>query len=167
MSVANSDNLDEEDTFNSLQDAEIEEGGELVIRHSSDWKLQDLGTLEKSSSIPTKKTASAYMIVKWSRPDPNETRNGTAYSNRYARNANFTGPQGTFHYERMLVCMMINAPPGNNLVTFLIGNGQNLRFFDRHLSDRDRRGMFSKCYSLFLVACLLWGIVQLHNQLQS
>jgi len=44
---------------------------------------------------------------------------------------------GTATFDRIVVCMDLNAPEGKNVPGLLLGGGQNVNFYLRYLDDRD------------------------------
>lgn len=58
---------------------------------------------------------------------------------------------GSTNYERMMVCMDVMAPSGNNIVTILLGRGQNPNFWSKHIAHRDT-GIFSE--SMCAMVCI-------------
>jgi len=50
---------------------------------------------------------------------------------------------GTATFDRIVVCVDLNAPEGENVVGLLLGGGQNVNFYLRYLDERDT-GIFGR-----------------------
>jgi len=112
-------------------------------RYDDSWKLLTLADLEENSVVNSKKTLLVCRTLYIKRASASEKSTGLAYNSRSYRGGG--GSQGNLNYERMLVVMIPNAPAGNNIAVFLLGNGQNSTFWDANLDKRDTND-FSKIY---------------------
>ena len=110
-------------------------------RWDESWKLLQLSDLEENTSVRSMKTILLCRILYLKRASANDKSTGLAYNSRAYRGGG--GSQGNLNYERMLVVMIPNAPAGNNIAVFLLGNGQNMTFWNANLDKRDTND-FSK-----------------------
>ena len=115
-------------------------------RYDDSWKLLTLADLEENSVVNSKKTILVCRTLYIKRASASEKSTGLAYISRSYRGGG--GSQGNLNYERMLVVMIPNAPAGNNIAVFLLGNGQNSTFWDANLDKRDTND-FSKYLLLY------------------